>query len=163
MKHLMLALLFFCLTCSANAQQRNPIPEPTPLYRAVKLKDILEVISQAKREIWLLAPTLRQAEVYRALRSRVESGVILRLLIADRKGYTGFERFLARAPNVDARWLPERFGAALLIVDDRLMVTSSLISGLNEPSPSLLVTRPEIIAAASLPIKQVFARARKLK
>jgi hypothetical protein len=64
---------------------------------------------------------------------------------------------------VDARWLPERFGAALLIVDDRLMVTSALISGLNEPSPSLLVTRPEIIATASLPIKQVFARARKVK
>jgi hypothetical protein len=104
-----------------------------------------------------------RSEVYRALRSSIESGVVLRLLIADRKGYTGFERFLARAPNVDARWLPERFGAALLIVDDRLMVTSSLISGLNELSPSLLVTRPEIIAAASLPIKQVFARARKLK
>jgi hypothetical protein len=163
MKYLMLALMFLCLMCSANAQQRNPIPEPTQLYRAVKLKDILEVITQAKREIWLLAPTLRQAEVYRALRSSIESGVILRLLIADRKGYTGFERFLARARNVDARWLPERFGAALLIVDDRLMVTSSLISGLNEASPSLLVTRPEIIAAASLPIKQVFARARKLK
>jgi hypothetical protein len=163
MKHLMLALMFLYLFGAVNAQQRNPIPEPTPLYRAVKLKDILEVITQARHEIWLLAPTLRQAEVYRALRSRIESGVILRLLIADRKGYTGFERFLARARNVDARWLPERFGAALLIVDDSLMVTSSLISGLNEPSPSLLVTRPEIIAAASLPIKQVFARARKIK
>jgi hypothetical protein len=163
MKHLMLALMLLCLNCSVNAQQRNPIPEPTPLYRAVKLKDVLEVITQARHEIWLLAPTLRQAEVYRALRLRIESGVILRLLIADRKGYTGFERFLARARNVDARWLPERFGAALLIVDDRLMVTSSLISGLNEPSPSLMVTRPEIIATASLPIKQVFARARKVK
>jgi hypothetical protein len=163
MKYLMLALIFLCLNCSVNAQQRNPMPEPAPLYRAVKLKDILEVISQARREIWLLTPTLRQPEVYRALRSSIESGVILRLLIADRKGYTGFERFLARAQNVDARWLPERFGAALLIVDDRLMVTSSLISGLNEANPSLLVTRPEIIAAASLPIKQVFARARKLK
>jgi hypothetical protein len=163
MKYLMLALIFLGLNCSANAQQRNPMPEPTPLYRTVKLKDVLEVITQARREIWLLAPTLRQPEVYRALRSRIESGVILRLLIADRKGYTGFERFLARARNVDARWLPERFGAALLIVDDRLMVTSSLISGLNEPSPSLLVSRPEVIAAASLPIKQVFARARKLK
>jgi hypothetical protein len=144
MKYLMLVLMFLCLFGVVNAQQRNPIPEPVPLYRAVKLKDILEVITQARREIWLLAPTLRQAEVYRALRSRIESGV-------------------ARARNVDARWLPERFGAALLIVDDRLMVTSSLISGLNEASPSLLVTRPEIIAAASLPIKQVFARARKVK
>ena len=160
----LLALTLALVFGSSLAQQTAP--SPAPLYAPVTLKRTLEIITGARREIWLLAPTLRDVNVYRALHQRVASGVILRLLIANRAGYTAYELELARAANVDARWLKERFVTAMLIVDDRAAVISPILSGaINNASsqPSIEVSRPEVIAPMAATLKQLFQTARRVR
>ena len=166
MKRRRLLLALVGATFGITLAVAQTTPAPAALYTSVTLKRVLEVISGARREMWLIAPTLREANVYRALRSRVDSGVVLRLLIANREGYTGFEVNLARSPNVDARWLKERFGAAVLVVDDRAAVISPLlgrITGGSGAAQSIEVSRPEVVAATGAAIKQVFAQARRVR
>ena len=158
-----LFLLFALLAVLLSQVTAQQTKSPTRAYNPATLQDALEMIQSAKREIWLLAPTLKNVTVYRALNSRIKSGVILRLLIASKQGYTGYEVYLARAPNVDARWLPERWGTAMLVVDDRAMVTSPLLTGISTAGTSIKVTQPELVAVLAAPLKQVFAQSRKLK
>ena len=161
MKRLFLSFaLVAVLLGQVTAQQTKA---PTRAYNPATLQDVLEMIQSSKREIWLLAPTLKNVTVYQALSSRIKSGVVLRLLIASKQGYTGYEVYLSRAPNVDARWLPERWGTAMLVVDDRAMVTSPLLAGILSAGASIKVTQPELVAVLAAPLKQVFAQSRKLK
>jgi hypothetical protein len=138
-------------------------PPPEALYSKATVKQTLEIIGKAHREVYLLLPSLRNPDVYNALRSRIAAGVVLRLLIADKAGYTGFEVNLRELQNVDARWLPERIGGAILIVDDAALVQGSVVSGLSSSGTSIAVTRPELVPAMSASVKQLFARARKVK
>ena len=168
MKRILMAVLVaFVLGCLVEAQRSEPAPDPTPIYATASLQHTLEVIAQAKREIYLIVPTLRNRAVYQALRSRIAGGVILRLLIANKQGYSGLEKELARARNVDARWLPESFGSSILVVDDSAMIVSPIISdvssGASSPAQSVEITRPELVAASSAGLKQVFAQARRIK
>ncbi len=148
---------------SSLAQTQQP---PTALYAPVTLKRTLEVIAGARREMWLIAPTLRDVNIARALRSRAQAGVTLRLLIANRAGYTAYELELARVANVDARWLKERFGAAMLVVDDRAAIVSPLLSGVTSASSatqSIEVSRPEAVAPIAATLKQLFQTAKRLR
>ena len=138
-------------------------PPPEALYSKATVKQTLEIIGKARREMYLLLPSLRNSDVFSALRSRITAGVVLRLLIANKAGYTGFETNLRALPNVDARWLPERIGGAILIVDDAALVQGSVVSGLSSSGVSIAVTRPELVPAMSATVKQLFARARKVK
>lgn len=158
MKWLMLVVLL-CCAVTVTAQS---VPAPAAPYTKATLTQTLEIIRSARREIYLLAPSLRNADVVRAVRSRLEAGVRLRLLIANKPGYTGFETGLRGLQNVDARWLPERIGGAMLLVDDRALVIGSVVSGLSSSGESIAVTRPELVPAMAAPLKQLFARARRL-
>jgi hypothetical protein len=162
MKHrrLLTALIALAFGSSLAGQ---PVPAPTPVYTPVTLKRTLEIIAGAKREVWLLAPTLRNPEVYQALHSRIQSGVILRLLIANRAGYTGLEINLARAASVDARWLKEKFGSAMLVVDDRAAIISPIISGVPSPGQSIEVSRLEVVAPMAATLKQLFSAAKRVR
>jgi hypothetical protein len=164
---LMSVLVAFALVCLVEAQRNEPIPDPTPIYAAASLQHTLKVIAQAKREIYLIVPTMRNRAVYQAIRSRVANGVILRLLIANKQGYSGLEKELAHARNVDARWLPEGFGSSILVVDDSAMIVSPIISGVSSgvssTAQSVEITRPELVAASSAGLKQIFAQARRIK
>jgi hypothetical protein len=164
---LMVVLMAFALVCLVEAQRSEITPDPAPVYAAASLQHTLEVIAQAKREIYLIVPTLRNRAVYQAIRSRVANGVILRLLIANKQGYSGLEKELAHARNVDARWLPESFGSSILVVDDSSMIVSPIISGVSSgassTAQSVEITRPELVAASSAGLKQVFAQARRIK
>jgi hypothetical protein len=141
----------------------QPVPAPIPVYTAVTLKRTLEIIAGARREVWLLAPTLRNPDIYQALRSRIQSGVILRLLIANRVGYTGLEINLARATNVDARWLKERFTSAMLVVDDRAAIISPILSGVPSPGQSIEISGPEVVAPMTATLKQLFSAAKRVR
>ena len=141
----------------------QPVPAPTPVYTGVTLKRTIEIIAGAKREVWLLVPTLRNPKVYQALRSRIQSGVILRLLIANRAGYTGLEVNLARAAHVDARWLKEKFASAMLVVDDRAVIISPILSGVAGPGQSIEISRPEVIAPMVATLKQLFQAAKRVR
>jgi hypothetical protein len=168
MKRIIAVLLMaFALVCLVEAQRSEITPDPAPVYAAVSLQHTLEVIAQAKREIYLIVPTLRNRAVYQAVRSRLAGGVILRLLIANKHGYSGLEKELAHARNVDARWLPEGFGSSILVVDDRAMIVSPIISGVSSgassTAQSVEITRPELVAASSAGLKQIFAQARRIK
>jgi hypothetical protein len=168
MKRILMAVMVaFALVCLVEAQRSEITPDPAPVYAAVSLQHTLEVIAQAKREIYLIVPTLRNRTVYQAIRSRVMSGVVLRLLIANKQGYSGLEKELAHARNVDARWLPESFGSSILVVDDNAMIVSPIISGISSGvsnnGQSVEITRPELVAASSAGLKQVFAQARRIK
>ncbi|NJK44302.1 MAG: hypothetical protein HC933_08465 [Pleurocapsa sp. SU_196_0] len=120
------------------------------------------MIGDARREMWLIAPTLREERVYRALRSRLEAGVTLRLLITNRAGFTAYERFLIGVRNVDARWIKERLSASMLVVDDQVVIVSPLLSGVAG-GPSVEVSRPEVIAPMTMPLKQLFQTARRVR
>jgi hypothetical protein len=159
-RRLLMALIALAFGSSLAGQ---PVPAPAPVYTSVTLKRTLEVISSARREVWLLAPTLRNPEVYKALRSRIQSGVILRLLIANRAGYTGLEVNLARAANVDARWLKEKFASAMLVVDDRAAIISPILSGVPSPGQSIEVSRPEVIAPMAATLEQLFSAAKRVR
>jgi hypothetical protein len=159
-RRLLTALIALVFGSSLAGQ---PVPAPTSVYSTVTLKRTLEIIAGTKREVWLLAPTLRNPEVYKALRSRIQSGVILRLLIANRAGYTGFEVNLARAANVDARWLKEKFGSAMLVVDDRAAIISPIISGVPSPGQSIEISKPEVIAPMTTTLKQLFQAAKRVR
>ena len=150
----------FCLLASVLAQSA---PTPEMPYRKATLAQTLEIIRSAKREIYVFAPSLRNVEVARALHSRTESGVVLRLLIANKAGHTGFETNLRTSRNVEARWLPERIGGAMLMVDDAALVMGSVVSGLSGSGESIAVTRPELMPALGATLKQLFARAKRLK
>jgi hypothetical protein len=164
MKRIFAAVLVaFSLVCLVKAQRSEITPDPTPVFAAASLQHTLEVIAQAKREMYLIVPTLRNRAVYQAIRSRITSGVILRLLIANKQGYSGLEKELARARNVDARWLPESFGSSILVVDDSAMIVSPIISGVSSPAQSVEITRPELVAASSAGLKQIFVQARRIK
>ena len=139
MKRRRLPLALVALVFGSSLAQQS-VPPPIPVYTAVTLKRTLEIIKGARREVWLLAPTMRNPEIYKALRSRIQSGVILRLLIANRAGYTGLEVNLARAANVDARWLKEKFGSAMLVVDDRAAIISPILSGVASPGQSIEIS-----------------------
>ena len=160
-------MVAFALVCLVEAQRNEPTPDPAPTYTAVSLKRTLEVIAQAKREIYLIVPTMRNRAVYQAIRSRTAGGVILRLLIANKQGYSGLEKELVHARNVDARWLPESFGSSILVIDDSAMIVSPIISGVSSgassTAQSVEITRPELVAASSAGLKQVFAQARRIK
>ena len=157
---LLTALIALVFGSSLAGQQ---VPSPTPVYTAVTLKRTLEIIKGARHEVWLLAPTLRNPEIYQALRSRIQSGVILRLLIANRAGYIGLEVNLARAANVDARWLKETFGSAMLVVDDRAAIISPIISGVPSPGQSIEISRPEVVAPMTATLKQLFQAAKRVR
>jgi phosphatidylserine/phosphatidylglycerophosphate/cardiolipin synthase-like enzyme len=159
-RRLLTALIALAFGSSLAGQ---PVPAPTPVYAAVTLKRTLEIIAGAKREVWLLAPTLRNPEVYKALRSRVQSGVILRLLIANRAGYMGLEVNLARTANVDARWLKEKFASAMLVVDDRAAIISPILSGIPSPGQSIEISRPEVVAPMTPTLKQLFSAAKRVR
>jgi hypothetical protein len=159
-RRLLTALIALVFGSSLAGQ---PVPAPTPVYTPVTLKRTLEIIAGARREVWLLAPTLRNPEVYKALRSRVQSGVILRLLIANRAGFTGLEVNLARTANVDARWLKEKFASAMLVVDDRAAIISPIISGVSSPGQSIEVSRPEVVAPMTAMLKQLFSSAKRVR
>ena len=168
MKRISVAILVaFALVCLVEAQRSEITPDPTPVFAAVSLQHTLEVIGQAKREIYLIVPILRNRAVYQAIRSRLANGVILRLLIANKQGYSGLEKELAHARNVDARWLPESFGSSILVVDDSAMIVSPIISGVSSgtssTAQSVEITRPELVAASSAGLKQVFAQAWRIK
>jgi hypothetical protein len=168
MKRILMAVLMaFTLVCLVEAQRSEITPDPAPIYAAVSLQHTLEVIAQAKREIYLIVPTLRNRAVHQSIRSRLANGVILRLLIANKQGYSGLEKELAHARNVDARWLPESFGSSILVVDDSVMIVSPIISGVSSGVSSTVqsveITRPELVAASSAGLKQVFAQARRIK
>jgi hypothetical protein len=168
MKRIVAVLLMaFALVCLVEAQRSELTPDSAPVYAAASLQHTLEVIGQAKREIYLIVPTMRNRTVYQAIRSRIINGVILRLLIANKQGYSGLEKELAHARNVDARWLPESFGSSILVVDDSAMIVSPIISGVSSGASSLAqsveITRPELVAASSTGLKQIFAQARRIK
>jgi hypothetical protein len=168
MKRIVAVLLMaFALVCLVEAQRSELTPDSAPVYAAASLQHTLEVIGQAKREIYLIVPTMRNRTVYQAIRSRIINGVILRLLIANKQGYSGLEKELAHARNVDARWLPESFGSSILVVDDSAMIVSPIISGVSSGvsnnGQSVEITRPELVAASSAGLKQVFAQARRIK
>jgi hypothetical protein len=159
-RRLLTVLIALVFGSSLAGQQ---VPAPTPVYSAVTLKRTLEIIKSARSEVWLLAPTLRNPEIYLALRSRIQSGVILRLLIANRTGYTGLEVNLAWAANVDARWLKERFASAMLVVDDRAAIISPILSGVASPGQSIEILRPEVVAPMTATIKQLFQAAKRVR
>jgi hypothetical protein len=168
MKRILMAVMVaFALVCLVEAQRSEITPNPSPFYSAVSLQHTLEVIALAKREIYLIVPTMRNRAVYQAIRSRVANGVILRLLIANKQGYSGLEKELAHARSVDARWLPESFGSSILVVDDSVMIVSPIISGVSSGASSNVqsveITRRELVAASSAGLKQVFAQARRIK
>jgi hypothetical protein len=168
MKRILMAVMVaFALVCLVEAQRSEPTPNPAPVYAAASLRHTLEVIAQAKREIYLIVPTMQNRAVYQAIRSRVANGVILRLLIANKHGYSGLEKELAHARSVDARWLPESFGSSILVVDDSAMIVSPIISGVSSGvsniGQSVEITRPELVAASSAGLKQIFAQARRIK
>ncbi len=163
MRRRRLLVATLALVFGSSLAQSQP---PTALFAPVTLKRTLEVIASARREMWLIAPTLRDVNIARALRSRTQAGVTLRLLIANRAGYTAYELELARVANVDARWLKERFGAAMLVVDDRAAIVSPLLSGVTSASSatqSIEVSRPEAVAPIAATLKQLFQTARKLR
>jgi phosphatidylserine/phosphatidylglycerophosphate/cardiolipin synthase-like enzyme len=158
----LLALVFALWFGPSHAQ----VQAPNPLLAPVTLQRTLEVIGTARREMWLIAPTLRDVHVARALRARAQAGVTLRLLITNRAGYTAYELELARVANVDARWLKERFGATMLVVDDRAAIVSLLLSGVTSASSttqSIEVSRPEMVAPLAATLKQLFQTARRLR
>jgi hypothetical protein len=163
MKRRRLLATVIALVFGVSLAQTQPPASP---FAPVTLKRSLEVIGSAQREMWLIAPTLRDASIYRALRSRIGSGVRLRLLIANRAGYTAYELELAKSTNVDARWLKERFGAAMLVVDDRAAIVSPLLSGVTSntsTTPSIEVSRPEAVAPLAATLKQLFRTAKRLR
>jgi hypothetical protein len=155
---LLIALLFVQPFGSSLAQSAF-----TPLYKSTTLPRILEVIGDARREMWLIAPTLREERVYRVLRSRLEAGVKLRLLITNRAGFTAYERFLIGIRNVDARWIKERLNASMIVVDDQVVIVSPLLSGVTGSGPNIEVSRPEVIAPMTTTLKQLFQTARRVR
>ena len=168
MRRIVLTVLsVFTLVCLVQAQGVGVTANPSPVYTTVSLQRTLEVIAQAKREIYLIVPTLRNRMVYQTIRSRLANGVVLRLLIANKQGYSGLEKELAHTRNVDARWLPESFGSSILVVDDNAMIISPIISGISSGvssnAQSVEITRPELVAASSAGLKQIFAQARRIK
>ncbi len=156
-------MLVLALVLGGGVIAQRAISASEAPYAKVTLAVALEIIQSARREVYVLAPSLRNADVARALIARAESSVKVRLLIANKAGYTGFERDLARAANVDARWLPERVGGAMIVVDDAAMVMGSVVSGLSSSGESIAVTRAELVPAMSATIKQLFARAGRVK
>ena len=84
MKRIFAAVMVaFALVCLVEAQRSEITPDPAPVYTAVSLQHTLEVIAQAKREIYLIVPTLRNRAVYQAIRSRLANGVMVRRSSAD--------------------------------------------------------------------------------
>jgi hypothetical protein len=137
----------------------------TPNVEAATVRDVIEHIRSARREIYVLAPTLKQPDVYNALLERVKAGVILRLLIVNERGYVNLERGLAPLRGVDPRWMPERWpGGAALMVDDRALVQGSVVSGVSAPGlTNIEITRPELVPMIGNTLKDMFARARRIK
>jgi hypothetical protein len=151
--------VFAVNTMPSRAQAANPNVE------AATVGDVVEHIRTARREIYVLAPTLKQADVYNALLERVRVGVMLRLLIVNERGYLNLERNLAPLKTVDARWINERWpGGAALMVDDRALVQGSVVSGVSAPGvTNIEIKRPELVPLVGNTIKELFARARRIK
>jgi phosphatidylserine/phosphatidylglycerophosphate/cardiolipin synthase-like enzyme len=166
MKRTMLAfLLVSSLAVLAITTSPSQAQTETANYEAATVRDVVAHIRSARREIYLLAPTMKQADVYNALLERVRAGVVLRLLIANERGYLNLERNLAPLRTVDARWIKERWpGGAAIMVDDRALVQGSVVSGVSAPTlTNIEVTRPELVPLIGNTIKQMFARARRIK
>ena len=66
MKWFMLVVLL-CCAVTVTAQS---VPAPAAPYTKATLTQTLEIIRSARREIYLLVPSLRNADVVRAVRSR---------------------------------------------------------------------------------------------
>jgi phosphatidylserine/phosphatidylglycerophosphate/cardiolipin synthase-like enzyme len=150
-------LLVVALTLGSSLAQTQPIyPRATP-------ERTLEVIQSARREIWVLAAAIRNADVLRALQQRARSGVRLKLLIANQIGYSPAELQLAQINGVEARWIKERIGLTMLVADNRIAIVSPNLSGQPSTTPSIEIARPEVIAPMLGTVKQLFQTARPLR
>jgi hypothetical protein len=136
---------------------------PVPVFPRATKERTLEVVQSAQREIWVFANGLTDGVVYRQVYERVQSGVRLNLLIANQRGYAQPELQLARFGNVDARWMKEKIGLTMLVVDHRVAIVNPNFNNQSNAQPSIEISRPEFIAPMLGTVKQLFQTARKLK
>ncbi len=166
MKRLLTALLLVSsLVVLAFSAVPSQAQAQNPNVQQATVRDVVENIRNARREIYVLVPTLKQPDVYNALLERVRAGVTLRLLIVSERGYLNLERNLAPFKTVDARWVKERWpGGAAVMVDDRTLVQGSVVSGVSAPGlTNVEITRPELVPLMGNALKDMFARARRIK
>ena len=139
MRPLKIMLVLLVLGSSVQAQQT---PKSERLYDPATLAGTLQLIANARRSIWLIAPALGKPEVVRALASRAKAGIPVRLLLTNARGIDQNALALSKRSNIDLRWSPQQLGASALVVDDLHLVLGSVLSGATQAgNPALMEMR----------------------
>jgi hypothetical protein len=131
MKPLKIVLILLVLLSPVQAQQT---PKSERLYDPATLAGTLQLIANARRSIWLIAPKLGNLDIVRALASKAKAGIPVRLVLTNARGIDQNTLALSRRINIDARWSPQQLGASALVIDDLHLVLSSLLSGVAQPN-----------------------------
>jgi hypothetical protein len=163
MKPLKIVLVLLVLCSSVQAQQT---PKSERLYDPATLAGTLQLITGARRSIWLIAPKLGQLEIVRALAARAKAGIPVRLVLTNARGIDQNALALSSRANVEARWSPQQLGASALVIDDLHLVLSSLLSGVAQPNnlPSMEIrNRPEVAGSMRQRIGLIFEHSRRIR
>jgi hypothetical protein len=163
MNRLKLVLILLVLCSSVQAQQ---VPKSERLYDPATLTGTLQLIANARRSIWLIAPKLGNLEIVRALAARAKAGIPVRLVLTNARGIDQNALALSRRTNIDARWSPQQLGASALVIDDLHLVLSSLLSGVAQPNnlPSMEIrNRPEVAGSMRQRISLIFEHSRRIQ
>jgi hypothetical protein len=163
MRQLKLVLVLLVVCSSVQAQQT---PKSERLYDPATLAGTLQLIANARRSIWLIAPKLGNLEIVRALASKAKAGIPVRLLLTNARGIDPNALALSRRANIDARWSPQQLGASALVIDDLHLVLSSVLSGVAQPNnvPSMEIrNRPEVAGSMRQRITLIFEHSRRIR
>ena len=163
MRPLKIVLVLLVLCSSVQAQQT---PKSERLYDPATLAGTLQLIANARRSIWLIAPALAKPEVVRALASKAKAGIPVRLLLTNAQGIDQNALALSKRSNIDLRWSPQQLGASALVVDDLHLVLGSVLSGATQasnPASMEMRNRPEVAGSMRQRIGLIFEHARRIR
>jgi phosphatidylserine/phosphatidylglycerophosphate/cardiolipin synthase-like enzyme len=163
MKPLKLVLVLLVVCSTVQAQQT---PKSERLYDPATLAGTLRLIANARRSIWLIAPKLGNLEIVRALATRANAGIPVRLVLTNARGIDQNALALSKRTNIDARWLPQQLSASALVIDDLHLVLGSLLSGVAQPNnlPSMEIrNRPEVAGSMRQRISLIFEHSRRIQ